>query len=200
MATTKKTQPKRRALIVVDVQEDFVEGGSLAVSGGRELAERIALDLLFSDCLYDLVVTTQDWHIDPGTHFSSEPNFVTSWPVHCVAGSTGAQILPAISEALAALRAPTDQILKGQYEDAYSGFMGTNGYGDTLAQVLNESDIDRVDVVGIASEHCVAATARDSAAEGFKTRVLRNYTVGIDAAAVERIYSEELPALGITVA
>lgn len=200
MATTRKTQPKRRALIIVDVQEDFVEGGSLAVQGGRELAERITLDLLPAECPYDLVVTTQDWHIDPGTHFSSEPNFVTSWPVHCVAGSTGAQILPAISEALKLIAAPKDQILKGQYEDAYSGFMGTNGYGDTLAQVLNESDIDRVDVVGIASEHCVAATARDAVAEGFKTRVLKDYTVGIDGDTVARLYGSELQALGIMVA
>lgn len=199
MATAKKTQRKRRALVIVDVQGDFVEGGSLGVDGGRELAERIALDLLPADCAYDLVVTTQDWHIDPGAHFSDEPDFVGSWPVHCVAGSAGAEILPAITDALKLLAAPQDHILKGQYEDAYSGFMGTNSYGDTLAQVLNESDIDRVDVVGIASDYCVAATARDAVAEGFKTRVLKDYTVGIDPERVGEIYSSELPAIGVTV-
>lgn len=200
MATAKKTQGKRRALLIVDVQEDFVEGGSLGVDGGRELAERIAVDLLPSDCPYDLIVTTQDWHIDPGTHFSDQPDFVSSWPVHCVAGSSGAEILPAITDALKLISTPHDRILKGQYEDAYSGFMGANGYGDTLAQVLNESDIERVDVVGIASDHCVAATARDSAAEGFRTRVLKDYTVGIDSKRIDAIYDVELPGLGIKVA
>lgn len=199
MATAKKVKPKRRALLIVDVQGDFVEGGSLAVDGGRELAERIALDLLPADCAYDLVVTTQDWHIDPGSHFSDDPDFVRSWPVHCVAGSAGAEILPAITDALKLLSAPQDRILKGQYEDAYSGFMGTNSYGDSLAQVLNESDIDRVDVVGIASEHCVAATARDSAAEGFRTRVLKDYTVGIDQKRIEEVYSAELREAGVAV-
>jgi len=198
MATAKKT-PKRRALVIVDVQGDFVEGGSLAVEGGRELAERIALDLLPANCAYDLVVTTQDWHIDPGSHFSPEPDFVSSWPVHCVAGSTGAEILPAITDALQLLDTPQDRILKGQYEDAYSGFMGTNGYGDTLAQVLNESDITRVDVVGIATDFCVASTALDSAAEGFRTRVLKDYTVGIVPERIETLYSEGFPGAGVKV-
>lgn len=198
MAAAKKA-PKRRALLIVDVQEDFVEGGSLAVEGGRELAERIAVDLLPANCPYDLIVTTQDWHIDPGTHFSDHPDFVSNWPVHCVAGSSGAEILPAIREALELIDAPKESILKGQYEDAYSGFMGTNSYGDTLDQVLNESDIDRVDVVGIAADFCVASTALDSAESGFRTRVLKDYTVGINSKRIDAIYDVELPRLGIKV-
>lgn len=189
----------RRALIIVDVQHDFVENGALAVQGGNEVAQRIAADLLGEDCGYDLVVTTQDWHIDPGSHFSENPDFVDSWPVHCVAESHGAAILPAIEEALARTSIPVERIFKGQYEDAYSGFMGHNAQRDTLAQVINESEIDQVDVVGLAEDYCVISTALDAQREGFPATLLRRYTAPIDASNAA-IRNGELLKLGGAVA
>lgn len=193
-------QKKLRALIIVDVQEDFVEGGSLAVTGGRELAQRIADKLLTDKLSYDLIVTTQDWHIDPGAHFSKTPDFVDSWPKHCVAYTPGAAILSPIQERLTAMEGtPQVKIQKGQYEDAYSGFMGTTRKGQKLADILKEYGVERVDVVGVATDHCVVSTALDSAREGFKTRVLKDYAVGINADRVQQVLEVELPAAGVTV-
>lgn len=187
--TAKKASGSKRALIIVDVQRDFVEGGSLAVEGGQDLAYRIATELIIKGHPYDLIVTTQDWHIDPGEHFSDTPDFLKSWPRHCVAGDSGAEILSAIEIQLSLIDTPREVILKGQYEDAYSGFMGhSDATGDTLAQVLGESGIERVDVVGIATDYCVSSTAIDSAKEGFRTRVLKDYTVGINPEQVAALY------------
>lgn len=197
MGITDKT---RRALVIVDVQHDFVEGGSLAVEGGRELANRIATELILKDNPYDLIVTTQDWHIDPGEHFADEPDFVKSWPRHCVAETAGAEILPAIEAQLSLIDTPREVILKGQYEDAYSGFMGATAEGDTLAQVLGESNIDEVDLVGIALDFCVAASAFDSAREGFRTRVLKDYTVGIIPEKMEELLAGGFADAGVSVA
>lgn len=197
MSTT-ATKP-RRALIIVDVQFDFVEDGSLAVTGGREVARRIAEELIIEGHPYDLIVTTQDWHIDPGEHFSESPDFVKSWPRHCVAETEGAAILPAIEEQLDSIDTPREIILKGQYEDAYSGFMGRTAEGDSLAQVLGEADIEKVDVVGLAYDHCVAATAMDSAREGFRTRVLSYYTAGISPERIAHIQKNDFPEEGVQV-
>lgn len=191
---------KKRALLIVDVQEDFVEGGSLGVEGGRDLAHRIATELLIKGHPYDLIITTQDWHIDPGSHFSEAPDFVDSWPVHCVAETTGAEILEPIRIQLDLIETPQEKILKGQYEDAYSGFMGHTVDGDTLAQVLNESDIELVDVVGISTDYCVVSTAIDSVSEGFTTRVLKDYAVGINPEKVAALYGHGFAAAGISVA
>lgn len=196
MGTTAKTQ---RALVIVDVQFDFVEGGSLAVEGGRDLASRIAGELIADGHGYDLIITTQDWHIDPGTHFSDEPDFVKSWPRHCVAETEGARILPAVEDRLAAIATPRETVFKGQYEDAYSGFMGKTSEGEAPVAILDRYGIDLVDVVGIASEHCVYATALDSAMEGFSTRVLKDYTVGIDPQRVAEVFEEELPKAQVAV-
>lgn len=196
MGTTAKTQ---RALVIVDVQFDFVEGGSLAVEGGRDLASRIAGELIADGHEYDLIITTQDWHIDPGTHFSDEPDFVKSWPRHCVAETEGARILPAVEDRLAAIATPRETVFKGQYEDAYSGFMGKTSEGEAPVAILDRYGIDLVDVVGIASEHCVYATALDSAREGFSTRVLKDYTVGIDPQRVAEVFEEELPKAQVAV-
>ena len=155
----------RRALIIVDVQPTFCEGGALAVAGGNAVAERIAAYLSSHRGDYDLVVTTQDWHIDPGDHFSSEPDFIDTWPVHGVADSAEAQIHPALSalEADAAVK-------KGQYAAAYSGFEGVDEDGRTLA------DIEAVDVVGLAESHCVKDTALDAVRQGYRVRVLTDLT------------------------
>src|SRR5699024_6859793 len=117
-----------RALIVVDVQPTFCEGGALGVEGGNAVAERIAEFVGSHRGDYDLVVTTQDWHIDPGDHFSDTPDFVDSWPPHGVAGTPEAELHPA----LAGLDADHG-IKKGQYEAAYSGFEGKDEDGNDLA-------------------------------------------------------------------
>lgn len=196
--STAATKP-RRALVIVDVQFDFVEDGSLAVTGGREVARKIAEELIIEGHPYDLIVTTQDWHIDPGEHFSENPDFVKSWPRHCVAETEGAKILPAIEAQLKSGDTPREIILKGQYEDAYSGFMGRTAEGDSLAQVLGEADIEKVDVVGLAEDYCVASTAIDSAREGFRTRVLSYYTAGINPERVDHIRKNDFPEEGVQV-
>jgi nicotinamidase/pyrazinamidase len=172
-----------RALIVVDVQNDFCEGGSLAVAGGAATATAVTDHARENAEAYGVVVATRDYHIDPGAHFSTEPDYVTSWPVHCVAGTVGAEFHPEFDASL------VDEVFsKGQYSDGYSGFEGTlgaTGDGTTLADWLRERDVDEVDVVGIATDHCVRATALDAAAEGFRTRVLLGLTAGVGAATVE---------------
>ncbi|SEA70857.1 MULTISPECIES: nicotinamidase [unclassified Mycobacterium] len=163
-----------RALIVVDVQNDFCEGGSLAVSGGGEVAR--AITGLLARREYDHVVATADHHIDPGAHFSDQPDYVTSWPPHCVAGTPGEQFHPEldVSTVEAVFR-------KGRYSAAYSGFEGEDGTGTALADWLRTRGVDEVDVVGIATDYCVKATAADAATAGFRTRVLLDYTAGVSA-------------------
>jgi nicotinamidase/pyrazinamidase len=163
-----------RALIVVDVQNDFCEGGSLAVSGGGEVAR--AITGLLARREYDHVVATADHHIDPGAHFSDQPDFLTSWPPHCVAGTPGAQFHPEldVSTVEAVFR-------KGPYSAAYSGFEGEVDAGTALADWLRARGVDEVDVVGIATDYCVKATAADAAKAGFRTRVLLDYTAGVSA-------------------
>ena len=161
-----------RALIIVDVQNDFCEGGSLAVTGGAAVAQAIS-GLLNGNHGYDFVVATQDHHIDPGSHFSDNPDFVDSWPRHCVAGTTGADFQPQLDTS--AIQAV---FRKGEYAAAYSGFEGTaDGVG--LAAWLNSRGVDEIDVVGIATDYCVRATAEDGTRAGFTTRVLTGLTAGV---------------------
>lgn len=147
-----------RALLIVDVQPTFCEGGALGVEGGNAVAERIADYAQANLDLYDLIVTTQDWHIDPGEHFSDNPDFVDTWPPHGVAGTAEAELHKALS------RIPLDYSMKkGEYEAAYSGFEGACPDGTTLEEVLEDEGIDEVDVVGLALSHCVKETALDAA-------------------------------------
>jgi nicotinamidase/pyrazinamidase len=162
-----------RALIVVDVQIDFCEGGSLPVEGGAAVAAMVTELIGAASGRWDHVVATRDWHIDPGPHFSAEPDFRDSWPPHCVVGTRGSGFHPDFDHALA--EAVFD---KGAYEAAYSGFEGSAGE-TSLAEWLRERDVDAVDVVGIATDHCVRATALDAAAEGFQTTVLLDYTAAV---------------------
>ena len=184
-----------RALVIVDVQNDFCEGGSLAVAGGIAVAERIAAYAGDHSGDYDQVVATADWHIDPGGHWSDDPDFVTSWPVHCEVGTPGAdfrvEVQPVIAQAAAIFR-------KGRREAAYSGFEGATEEGTGLGDWLREHDIDEVDVVGIATDYCVRATALDAAASGFRTRVLTGLTAGVAPESTTRAI-EELRAAGIAV-
>ncbi|HEX9336028.1 MAG TPA: isochorismatase family protein [Pseudonocardiaceae bacterium] len=179
-----------KALIVVDVQNDFCEGGSLPVAGGAAVAAAISAHVAGSD--YDHVVATRDYHIDPGPHFSAEPDYVDSWPVHCVRGTPGASFHPELDIApVAAVFA------KGAYAAAYSGFEGATADDETLAEWLRKHGVGRVDVVGIATDHCVRATALDAARSGFRTTVLLDLTAGVARSTVESTLTE-LDAAGIT--
>ncbi len=181
------------ALIVVDVQNDFCEGGSLAVAGGTAVAEAVTA-LLRSDAAQDYaaVVGTRDWHIDPGTHFSESPDYVDTWPRHCEVGTAGADSHPALDTSL--IQA---WFHKGEYQAAYSGFEGqgaAEGQGG-LAEWLRSRGVTAVDVVGIATDHCVRATALDAVEAGFRTRVLLDLTAGVSAGTT-RSALEQLRAAG----
>ncbi len=163
----------KRALIVVDVQNDFCEGGSLAVAGGAKVATDITA-YLESNPGYHLVVATRDAHIDPGEHFSDTPDFVDSWPPHCVVGTRGQELHPNLT-----FRAFDGVFDKGSYEAAYSGFEGDNGQGIGLDEFLAESGVTDVDVCGIATDYCVRATAEDAALLGYVTTVLTDLTAAV---------------------
>lgn len=180
-----------KALIVVDVQNDFCEGGSLAVNGGADVAFAIAEVLAqWQDAdprsrEYDAVVATRDHHIDPGEHFSETPDFVTSWPRHCVAGTDGAAFHPNLDPQ------PFDAVFnKGEYSSGYSGFEGKSHDGVPMADWLREHEISEVDVVGIATDHCVRATALDAKAAGIDTTVLLDLTAGVSRPTTEKALAE----------
>lgn len=159
-----------QALIVVDVQNDFCEGGALGVNGGTAVAR--SLKSLTDD--YSIVVATRDYHIDPGAHFSDDPDFVDTWPPHCRVGTDGVAFSPEFDTSDV-----REVFSKGAYSAAYSGFEGASDDGTTLADWLRAHDVRSVDVVGIATDHCVRATAVDAANEGFDTRVLLNFTAAV---------------------
>ncbi|GAA4892226.1 isochorismatase family protein [Streptomonospora salina] len=169
-----------RALIVVDVQNDFCEDGSLAVSGGAAVAEAASGHIADNRASYGRIAATRDHHIDPGPHFSDDPDFVNSWPRHCVAGTHGAEFHPgfATGDVGAVFR-------KGQYSSGYSGFEGETDDGRTLEEWLRGNGATAVDIVGIATDHCVRATAQDAADRGFDTRVLLGLTAGVSRASVD---------------
>lgn len=176
----------KRALIIVDVQYDFCPGGALATEKGNEVAQRIGA----IQPSYGTVVATQDWHIDPGSHFSENPDFVDSWPVHCVADSYGAAMHESIGPAEAYFR-------KGEYTAAYSGFEGSAD-GVSLAQWLRDHNVSEVDIVGIATDHCVRATAADALTEGFSVRIPADYCAPVDTSRGEAAL-EELAEAGATI-
>lgn len=163
---------RMRALIIVDVQNDFCEGGSLAVTGGAALARAIS-DYLAEAADYHHVVATKDFHIDPGDHFSGTPDYSSSWPPHCVSGTPGADFHPSLdTSAIEAV------FYKGAYTGAYSGFEGVDENGTPLLNWLRQRGVDEVDVVGIATDHCVRQTAEDAVRNGLATRVLVDLTCG----------------------
>ncbi|MEO6530116.1 MAG: isochorismatase family protein [Specibacter sp.] len=194
-----------KALIIVDVQNDFCEGGSLPVTGGADLAGEIT-ELIADAPDFDFIVATQDWHVDPGSHFSADPDFRTSWPVHCVAGSKGAALHRNLD---------TEDIdayfRKGKFDAAYSGFDGLLAPEDEVAvgereahesadedaesplsldDWLRENDVEDVVIVGLATDHCVRATALDAVNAGYNTTVLRGYVAGVDEDASEEALTE----------
>lgn len=183
------------ALIVVDVQNDFCEGGSLAVAGGAAAAARISAFLAGTPTpdsagrragendqgpgaahrgRYDFVIATRDHHIDPGEHFAADPDFVNTWPPHCVAGTPGADFHPDLT-----FRDFDAVFFKGQHQAAYSGFEGATTAGVPLNDWLRDHDVDTVEVCGIATDHCVRATALDAADAGLHTTVLLDLTAAV---------------------
>ncbi len=188
-----------KALIIVDVQNDFCEGGSLAVAGGHAVAESISglVGLDRAGGRYDYVVASKDWHIDPGGHFAAggtNPDFESSWPMHCVSGTQGAAFSPKLQVAL------DEVFLKGHYSSGYSSFEGVavSNEDTGLRGWLAERDVTAVDVVGIATDHCVRATALAAVEAGFSTAVLIAHCAGVaEKSTVEAV--EELTAAGVAV-
>jgi len=186
-----------RALIVVDVQNDFCAGGSLPVAGGARVASEIG-ELLHhwtrqdpKAPAYDHVVATKDHHIDPGRHWAQEPDYVETWPVHCQVGTDGEAFHPNLDPQ------PFDAIfLKGEHAAAYSGFEGRTTSGDGLADWLRRHGVERVDVCGLATDYCVRATALDARSEGFETRVLTAMCAGVAPESTEAALTE-MRAAGI---
>ena len=179
-------------LIIVDMQNDFCEGGSLAVTGGAAVARGIN-DHLATHPDYAHVVATMDYHINPGEHFSDHPDYTVSWPPHCVVGTAGAGFHPEFDSS-----AVEATFTKGQYSAAYSGFEGADQTGTMLADWLRQRGVDEVDVVGIATDYCVVATAVDAVNAGFATRVLLDLTAGVARASTAKAV-EDLHAAGVEV-
>ena len=178
---------KKDALIVVDVQNDFLPGGALAVPDGDAVIEPI--NTLMD--AFDLVVMTQDWH--PRGHVSFASNHdgknvfecietdygqQVLWPDHCVAGTFGADFADTLntSRAVAIIRKGTSERV-----DSYSGFVEADGASVTgLSGLLKSLGVTRVWVCGLATDYCVASTAIDAAKDGFETRVVMDACRGID--------------------
>jgi nicotinamidase/pyrazinamidase len=184
-----------RALIIVDVQNDFCEGGSLPVAGGAAVASAITDYLHRQAGGYAAVLATKDWHVDPGAHFAAEPDYESTWPVHCVVGTRGADPHPELDTS------PVEAwFTKGEHSAAYSGFQGatdTDGVRVGLGEWLARRSIGAVDVVGIATDHCVRATALDAVAAGLDTRVLVDLTAGVAPLSTDAALAE-LRSAGVT--
>ncbi|AZZ49434.1 nicotinamidase [Rathayibacter rathayi] len=165
------------ALLIVDVQNDFTEGGALAVAGGTAVAEGVTAYLAAHRDRYAAVFASRDWHeghSDNGGHFATEPDFVDTWPAHCVAGTTGAQFHPGLDTAHIDV-----QILKGQGRPSYSAFEGATQEGAALGAVLADRGVTELDVVGLATDHCVRASALDARRAGLGVRVLSDLVAGV---------------------
>lgn len=166
-----------RALFIVDVQNDFTEGGALGVAGGDAVAEGITAFLAEHSADYGLIIASRDWHDaegDNGGHFATEPDFTGTWPVHCVAGTEGAEYDPGL-----VTDAVTHHVKKGQGIPAYSLFEGTTEAGETVADLLTGHGVVDVDVVGIATDHCVRASALDAVAHGRHVRIFTDLVAGV---------------------
>jgi nicotinamidase/pyrazinamidase len=193
----------RRALVVVDVQNDFCEGGSLGVRGGVRVAGAIAEHLDVRSDEYEAVVTTRDWHIDPGAHFASTlgtpPDFRRSWPDHCVAGTAGAEYHPAVARAVQ--RHGEAEFLKGQRGAAYSAFDATLSSDDETLFViwLRARGIRGITIAGLATDYCVRATALDAVAARIPTTVLTHLCAGV-AEDTTAAALEEMAAAGVDLA
>lgn len=190
-----------KALFIVDVQNDFTEGGALGVEGGDAVAERITRYLAGHAAEYSVIVASRDWHDadnDNGGHFHPEPDFVDTWPVHCVSGTDGAEYDEGLDTS-----AVTHHVKKGQGKPAYSLFEGTTDDGETVSALLEAHGVVDVDVVGIATDYCVRASALDAIEHGRHVRVLTDLIAGVapessDAALAELAHAgAELAESGV---
>ncbi|MFJ3391352.1 isochorismatase family protein [Leifsonia aquatica] len=179
-----------KALFIIDVQNDFTEGGALGVAGGAAVAERLTRYLAEHRDDYAVVIASRDWHdgdTDNGGHFATaaEPDFVDTWPAHCVAGTAGAEYHPALDTSRVDYH-----VLKGQGVPAYSIFEGRTDAGSTVHNLLDEHGIDTIDVAGIATDYCVRASALDALAHGQHVRVLTGLVAGVAADSSEAALAE----------
>lgn len=184
-----------KALLVIDVQNDFCEGGALACSGGAAVAKKISDYLRAQKSEYQLVFASRDWHTPNDRndgHFPEpgiEPDFVKTWPLHCLAGSEGAEYHPNLDQSLIDIH-----IKKGQSANGYSIFDGTDDSGQSFENLIRQNGITEVDVVGIATDYCVRASALDSVKFGLKVSVISSLTVGVDPKSTESAIDEMVDA------
>ena len=181
------------ALVIVDVQRDFSEGGSLAVTGGAAVARQLSSYVRDHRADYAAIVATRDHHVDPGDHFSDTPDYESSWPRHCVVGTPGVEFHPDLDTDF--VEAIFD---KGEHAAAYSGFEGKTSEGENLADWLRGHGVRNVDVAGIATDYCVNATALDAVRAGFRVTVLEDLTAGVATQTTEAAVAE-LREGGVTV-
>ncbi|HEY2597876.1 MAG TPA: isochorismatase family protein [Candidatus Dormibacteraeota bacterium] len=179
----------RNALVIVDVQNDFCEGGNLPVTGGLAVAAQVARHVRQSRSEYDLVVATRDYHENPGDHFAPQPDFVESWPRHCVVGTPGAALCTPISNLVDEdlIQSVVD---KGRSTAAYSGFEALDPEGCPLLDVLRDARIESVDVCGLATDYCVRATVLDARKNGFEVRVLTDLCAAVNEESGRRALQE----------
>ncbi|MBP3088157.1 isochorismatase family protein [Corynebacterium sp. sy017] len=181
-----------RALVIVDVQNDFCPGGSLATERGGQVAHDIAQLIDTHADRYSHIIATKDWHIDPGAHFSETPDYKDSWPTHCVANSAGAQFHPSLERQAHRIE---ETFRKGQYSAAYSGFEGTSASEEQpLAQWLRTRGVEIIDVVGIATDYCVKATVLDALAQGLEVRILSDLCAPVHEETAQDAIAEMLNA------
>ncbi|HEY1421172.1 MAG TPA: isochorismatase family protein [Candidatus Dormibacteraeota bacterium] len=187
----------RNALLAVDLQSDFVQGGSLAVPNGLQVAAQVARHIRHFKTEYQFVVASRDYHEDPQNHFGNPPDFVNTWPPHCVIGTPGSAFVPPIQNLVREKLIQT-VVSKGRHEAAYSAFEGVDSRGHGLLDVLKEQRIDHIDVCGIATDYCVRASALDARKNAFQVRVLVNLCAAVsEATGLQAI--EEMRAAGCQV-
>lgn len=180
-----------KALLIVDVQNDFCEGGSLACAGGANLASKITQYLQAAGSEYQLVIASRDWHDagnDNGGHFATTgaaPDFVNNWPVHCVSGTHGAEYHENLNS-----NSIDVHLYKGMGKPSYSAFEGVTESGEGILEVLNKNGVTKLDVVGIATDYCVKASAIDAVEAGLEVNVLKDLCVGVAAPTSEAALKE----------
>lgn len=189
-----------RALVIVDVQNDFCEGGSVAVQGGADVAGRILDHLAERADRYDVLVATRDWHVDPGAHFAHDPDFSATWPPHCLAGTDGARFHRALDPEGRLIHLLDEVFSKGQHSAGCSGFEGRGLLsGRSLHDWLREHEVDSIDVVGLPTDHCDRATALDGRRLGYDVRLLTDLCAGV-AADSTQVALDEMSAAGVVLA
>lgn len=167
-------ESSKRSLLVIDVQNDFCPGGTLAVDTGDEVAARIAAYIGANKWHYSSIIASKDLHVDPSDHFSETPDFVSSWPRHCVKGTYGSELRPELRDV------SFDAIVtKGGYSGAYSAFEGTTDHGEPLLELLERQEIELVYICGIATDYCVLQSALDALEFGFSVTVFMDLIAGV---------------------